>query len=68
MLLDPSSHEVRRQAGGLLLALMPAANEVTQMVLKGGWASSACREAIELAMGGCTQLKAVMRQALLEHL
>jgi hypothetical protein len=41
--------------------------QVTQIALTGSWTDSASRSAIELAMGGCAQLKAVMRQALLDQ-
>ena len=41
--------------------------QVTQMALTGTWTSNLTRDALELAMGGCTQLKALMREALLSH-
>ena len=68
LLLDPSTSEQARADGGLLMALMPSSNEVTQMSVSGGWGGAPCRQAMELAMGGCGQLKEAMRGALLEGL
>ncbi len=42
-----------------------AGAQVTQMVMTGSWGEGLTRDALELAMGGCTQLKALMREALL---
>lgn len=36
------------------------------MQLTGDWAAAQVREGLELAMGGCQQLRAVVRQTLLE--
>jgi hypothetical protein len=40
--------------------------QVTQMQLTGDWSAAQVREGLELAMGGCQQLRAVVRQTLLE--
>eukprot|EP00877_Chromochloris_zofingiensis_P014209 jgi/Chrzof1/9041/Cz03g33280.t1 len=66
LLLDPTSVEMARQEGSLLLAMMPSSNEVTQMVMSGSWSSSQTKEALALATAGCSQLKQVMRQTLLD--
>lgn len=66
LLLDPTSDEVSQSKGTLTLAMMPSANEVTQLQLTGEWSSVQQREAMELAMGGCAQLKAVIRQTLID--
>jgi exosome complex component MTR3 len=39
---------------------------VTQLHLTGDWSAVQVKEGLELAMGGCQQLRAVMRQTLLE--
>jgi hypothetical protein len=36
------------------------------MQLTGDWSATQAREGLELALGGCQQLRAVMRQTLLE--
>jgi hypothetical protein len=36
------------------------------MQLTGDWSAAQVREGLELAMGGCQQLRAVVRQTLLE--
>lgn len=64
-LLDPTNEEAAGADGSLLLAQMPSAAEVTQLTSSGAWASAEQRDALELALGGCAQLKAVMRDALL---
>lgn len=40
--------------------------QVTQMHLTGDWSAGKVKEGLELAMGGCQQLRAVVRQTLLE--
>ena len=37
LLVDPAASEERAQDGTVLVALMPARNEVTQMHLAGAW-------------------------------
>lgn len=66
LLLDPSADETHREDGGLLLALMPTCNEVTQLVSRGQWSSGELKDGLELAMGGCAQLDAAARQCLRE--
>mmetsp|Transcript_27910 Transcript_27910/g.61247 ORF Transcript_27910/g.61247 Transcript_27910/m.61247 type:complete len:235 (+) Transcript_27910:128-832(+) len=65
LLLDPTRAEEVGQEGGVLLALMPSHNQVTQLVLTGTWSPSESQEALALCMGGCMQLRAAMREALL---
>lgn len=66
LLLDPVPHESAQQQGSLLVAYSVAANQVTQMHLTGDWSAGKVKEGLELAMGGCQQLRAVVRQTLLE--
>jgi exosome complex component MTR3 len=66
LLLDPVPHEAAQQQGSLLVAYSLAANQVTQMQLTGTWSAAQVREGLELAMGGCQQLRGVLRQTLLE--
>ncbi len=49
-----------------LLTCPAALDQITQMQLTGSWSNSQLRDAVELAMGGCMQLKAMMRQVLLD--
>jgi hypothetical protein len=41
--------------------------QVTQTQLSGTWTASRCREAMELAMGGCSQLKGALREVLISR-
>lgn len=66
LLLDPTAPEAAREEAGLLVAMMPSINEVAALVSRGAWASSAeLQDAIELCMGGCSQLDETMRETLL---
>jgi exosome complex component MTR3 len=49
-----------------MVTLFPCLLQVTQMQLTGDWSAGQVKEGLELAMGGCQQLRAVMRQTLLE--
>lgn len=40
--------------------------QVTQMQVTGDWSASQVKEGLQLAMGGCQELRVVMRQVLLE--
>lgn len=66
LLLDPTAEEAASAAGVLTLAMMPAANELTQLHVTGGWGLGLIRQATELAMGGCAELKAAMRACALD--
>jgi exosome complex component MTR3 len=66
LLLDPSGQEAARQAGGLLLAMMPARNEVTQMRLEGDFSAAQTKAAMQLAMGGCLQLRQLVHAQLVQ--
>jgi hypothetical protein len=46
------------------LVLLPL--QVTQMQLTGNWSAAQVTEGLRLAMGGCQELRVVMRQTLLE--
>lgn len=45
---------------------IPFLLQVTQLQLTGDWSAGQVKEGLELALGGCQQLRAVMRQTLLE--
>lgn len=47
-----------------LMVLLPP--QVTQMQLTGDWSAAQVTEGLRLAMGGCQELRVVMRQTLLE--
>lgn len=66
LLLDPTADESYREEASLLVALSATNNEVTQLVARGTWSGSQLKDGLELAMGGCLQLDAVMRQCLVE--
>lgn len=66
LLMDPSKNEALCSNGSLLLAHLPARNEVTQLVMKGPWQHGEITTATDLALAGCVQLRAAMRAALLE--
>lgn len=66
LLLDPTADESYHEDGAVLLAMMPTANLVTQLVMTGEWSNSSSKEALELCMGGCAQIDSVVRQCLQE--
>eukprot|EP00803_Ostreobium_quekettii_P000893 evm.model.scf_53EXC.3 EVM.evm.TU.scf_53EXC.3 scf_53EXC:35081-38768(+) len=66
LVLDPSGMEHQAEEGGMTLAAMPTNQEVTQFVVTGEWSSSDIRESLELCLGGCAQVKKVMRQCLID--
>ncbi|CAL5218402.1 g77 [Coccomyxa viridis] len=68
LLLDPTENEAYREDGGLLLAYMPQANLVGQVVMTGEWDNEDAKEVLQLGMGGCAQIDAYMRQCLREAL
>jgi len=41
--------------------------QVTQMVMSGSWSGAQSREAIELALGGCGQVRTAMRDVLVDQ-
>lgn len=64
LLLDPTSDETYHEDAAVMMAMMPSANLVTQLVMTGEWSDSQSKEAMELCMGGCSQIDAVARQCL----
>ncbi|CAL8463888.1 g3423 [Coccomyxa elongata] len=64
LLLDPTVDEACREDGSALLAMMPSANAVAQVVLRGQWSNAQASEVLQLCMGGCAQIDAYMRQCL----
>ncbi|KAL3153408.1 hypothetical protein ABBQ38_011746 [Trebouxia sp. C0009 RCD-2024] len=64
LLLDPTSEESYHEDGTVLMAMMPTASLVTQLVMAGEWSDSQSKEAMELCMGGCAQIDSVARQCL----
>ena len=51
----------------MLVAYMPQANQVTQVVADGAWPGEASAEGLEQCVEGCRQLDAVMREAMRER-
>lgn len=66
LLLDPSTAESAQADGALLLGAMPTWQEVTVVQAAGAWAPSDLAAAQQLALGGCVQLRQVVRGALVE--
>jgi exosome complex component MTR3 len=66
LLLDPTSEESYREEAGLMLAVAGTGGEVTQLVARGRWEDETFKEALELCLGGCTQLDTAAREALRE--
>lgn len=66
LLLDPSNEEEARREGQALLALLPASNELTQLRMEGCWGDADTRDAVELGIGACLQLRASMRDAVMK--
>ncbi|KAG2423508.1 hypothetical protein HXX76_015256 [Chlamydomonas incerta] len=68
LLLDPSPEEAAGEEAGLTLAVMPQLNEVTLLSVRGRWADAELQAGLELALGGCGQLRNEMRNCLLAAL
>lgn len=66
LMLDPVPHESAQEQGSLLVAYSSALNQVLQMNLTGCWTATQVKEGLELAMGGCQQLKGLVRQTLID--
>ncbi|KAG1662990.1 hypothetical protein FOA52_000561 [Chlamydomonas sp. UWO 241] len=64
--LDPSGQEEAQREGDALMALLPASSEITQLAMAGRWGKADTREALELCMGACVQLRGAMRDALMQ--
>lgn len=64
ILIDPTNEEEVCQDGSLVLACMPARNEVTQLTLTGEWSVPKINEAMELCMDACLKLAGIMRSCL----
>jgi hypothetical protein len=50
----------------VILYLMLLLSQVMQMHLTGCWSAGQVKEGLELAMGGCQQLRGLMRQTLID--
>ncbi|KAJ4764707.1 Exosome complex component Rrp41 [Rhynchospora pubera] len=66
ILIDPTIEEEICQDGSLVLACMPARNEVTQLTLTGEWSLPKIDEAMGLCMDACVKLTGIMRTCLKE--
>jgi len=66
ILLDPSSDEEKSAQADIMVAMMPSANEITQMVQTGEMHHAKAPEAIELCLDGCSKIYQMMRQNLLD--
>ncbi|ELR23015.1 3' exoribonuclease family, domain 1 domain containing protein [Acanthamoeba castellanii str. Neff] len=66
ILLDPSIAEEKAAQSNLMVAIMPSANEITQMLQTGEIEHTKAPEAIELCLDGCSKIYQMMRQNLLE--
>jgi ribonuclease PH len=66
LVLDPTAAEAAVADASLVCACLPATGGVTQLSVRGAFRSDAeQREAVELALGGCSRLRDGMRQVLL---
>jgi len=66
LVLDPDGAESSGADALLLCAALPATGGVTQVAVRGAFRSEAeLREAVELALGGCSRLRDGMRRVLL---
>eukprot|EP00878_Enallax_costatus_P006349 GHUV01006657.1.p1 GENE.GHUV01006657.1~~GHUV01006657.1.p1 ORF type:complete len:259 (+),score=72.04 GHUV01006657.1:372-1148(+) len=66
LMLDPVPHESAQEQGELMVAYSSMLNQVMQMHLTGSWSASQVKEGLELAMGGCQQLRGLVRQTLID--
>ncbi|OAY62783.1 exosome complex component RRP41-like [Ananas comosus] len=64
IVIDPTAEEEACQDGSLMIACMPARNEVTQLTLTGQWSTAKTNEAMELCMDACSKLASIMRSCL----
>mmetsp|Transcript_34263 Transcript_34263/g.61816 ORF Transcript_34263/g.61816 Transcript_34263/m.61816 type:complete len:230 (-) Transcript_34263:194-883(-) len=65
LLLDPTIEEESAQDGAVTVAMMASLGEITFYDNLGGWTAAAVKDAQRLAIGGCVQLRSVMRETLL---
>lgn len=67
LLLDPCGTEQKNENSRLLISMASSLGQVTQIACQGPWSSEALQKAIELGVGGCSQvLHSAMRQIALE--
>lgn len=66
LIIDPTTDEESHQDGGLMIALMPSRNQITQLSLTGDWSMGKLNEAMELCLDACVKLGDVMRSCLKE--
>ena len=64
--LDPVEEEIEEEDGSLLVACMPNANKITQLLSSGDWHVSKYKEALGLAVDGCIKYVPLMNEALAE--
>ena len=64
LLLDPVEEEIADEDGSLLVACMPNAGKVTQLLSSGDWHVSKYRQALGLAVDGCAKYLPLMNTAL----
>ena len=64
--LDPSAHEEEREDAGTTVSYMACQNLVTSVIQRGDMPGSSCIDCIDFCIGGCGELRRVMRRCLLE--
>lgn len=65
IVVDPTAAEERMAEGGLVVALMPSLNEVTQLHQYGELSQQDIADSIELCLDGCNRVHSLMKRALL---
>lgn len=68
LLLDPSNTEEELVEARALVAALPLANEVTEVIMDGVWMDETAHAAVQLGLGGCLQLDEAMRACLREEM
>ena len=68
LIVDPTAHEEAVSTGGLLIAVMPSLNEITQLFQYGEMTQEDINNAIELCIDGCGSVSTIIREALLRSI
>lgn len=68
LIVDPTAHEEAVSTGGLLIAVMPSLNEITQLFQFGEMTQEDINNAIELCLDGCGSVAKVVTKVLLDSL
>lgn len=64
LLIDPSRDEEQKQQATLVMSMMPALGEITNISCKGTWEGDSLKQAINIGIEGCRQMEGAVRSML----